>query len=288
MTNFDSNIFVMGSNGRIGSKFRAFASQNDLKTLVFGQRKLSCCNDLQQLNLDLTSTGIKSTSEKLRDHRIASIIVLSGVVSGTPKDLQQNTEIARNALELARFSGVRRVLFSSTSAVYGNQLDSPYKEQDDPIPINEYGKSKLEMEKFVANSHVDGIETCCLRIGNVLGADSLMGRVFDGAKSITLDVNADGASPLRSYIGIETLIKVMIKLANYPKSLPDILNIANPKPVHMSDFLKAERVEFNTREATSAKNFHITLNCKLLAGMYDFDNEELSPDSMIEQWKRLQ
>ena len=70
----------------------------------------------------------------------------------------------------AREAGIRRVVFASSSSVYGNQLVLPLHEALRPVPISPYGASKLIGEHYCANfSRHYGLGTVSLRYFNVFG-----------------------------------------------------------------------------------------------------------------------
>lgn len=83
-----------------------------------------------------------------------------------------NTVKTRALLESAVRSGVRRVIFSSTAAVYGEPSVSPVPEETAPEPINPYGRSKLMSEWMLADAaRAHGLGFVALRYFNVAGAD---------------------------------------------------------------------------------------------------------------------
>jgi UDP-glucose 4-epimerase len=72
-------------------------------------------------------------------------------------------------LEAALNSNVKRFIYASSAAVYGN-IPSPQKEDMRPQPISPYGESKLEAENYVREFHEKyGLETICLRYFNIYG-----------------------------------------------------------------------------------------------------------------------
>lgn len=76
-------------------------------------------------------------------------------VSPVQKYYDVNVEGGRNVIAAARAHGIKRIVFTSSVAVYGlNAGDS--KETDTPAPFNDYGRSKLESEKTFAQwAHED-------------------------------------------------------------------------------------------------------------------------------------
>ncbi len=75
-----------------------------------------------------------------------------------------------NVLEAARAQHVKRVVFASSSAVYGNSLDLPYKENTLPDCQSPYAWSKQAgAELCQLYTHAYGVETVVLRYFNVFG-----------------------------------------------------------------------------------------------------------------------
>ena len=83
-----------------------------------------------------------------------------------------------NVLEAARVNGIAKVVFSSSSAVYGNSRQEPQHEGLEPMPINPYGISKLVGELYCSGYTENfGIETVSLRLFNVYGPGQTGGGV---------------------------------------------------------------------------------------------------------------
>jgi UDP-N-acetylglucosamine/UDP-N-acetyl-alpha-D-glucosaminouronate 4-epimerase len=75
-----------------------------------------------------------------------------------------------NVLEAARRAGVRRVVYASSSSVYGDRPDLPKREEQPPAPISPYAVSKAAGEQYAAVWHqLYGVETVGLRYFNVFG-----------------------------------------------------------------------------------------------------------------------
>jgi UDP-N-acetylglucosamine/UDP-N-acetyl-alpha-D-glucosaminouronate 4-epimerase len=75
-----------------------------------------------------------------------------------------------NLLLASRDSGVRRVVFASSSSIYGADRTLPKSEDRAPLPISPYAVAKLASEGYCRSfSHVYGLETVALRYFNVFG-----------------------------------------------------------------------------------------------------------------------
>jgi UDP-glucose 4-epimerase len=91
-------------------------------------------------------------------------------------------------LKAAVDAGVRRVVYSSSSSVYGDQPRLPLVEDMRPNPLNPYACQKLMGEIYARNVHrVYGLETVCLRYFNVYGPR----QVTEGAYRLVIGVFLD-------------------------------------------------------------------------------------------------
>jgi UDP-glucose 4-epimerase len=90
----------------------------------------------------------------------------------TDKDLQLNMLATHSVLESMRLHGVRKLAFTSTSAVYGLAPRLPIGERDFfPQPISLYGATKLACEALIsAFSHLFGMQCWIFRLANIVGA----------------------------------------------------------------------------------------------------------------------
>ena len=161
---------------------------------------------------------------------------LAAVLRGGAEDLARNAADTAVVAQAARAAGVRHFFMASTAAVYRPSADD-IPETQAPDPANPYGAAKLAAEQ-AARQHMAGRLTV-LRIGNLAGADALLG----GAGPVTLDpVPGQPGGPLRSYIGPGRLVQVLDALigrAVAGQDMPDTLNLAEPGVVAMADLLHA-------------------------------------------------
>src|SRR6266436_4249799 len=86
-------------------------------------------------------------------HFAASIVVPDSV-SDPLGYYRNNTVNSRALIETAIKSGVRRFIFSSTAAVYGNPTTIPVHEEDPTVPMSPYGSSKLMTEIMLRDADI--------------------------------------------------------------------------------------------------------------------------------------
>ena len=86
---------------------------------------------------------------------------------------RNNTANALAVLEAMLSAGVKRFVFSSTAALFGNPVKTPIEEEDPLEPTNAYGESKLLVERMLEWFHrIHGLRYASLRYFNAAGAAS--------------------------------------------------------------------------------------------------------------------
>lgn len=166
------------------------------------------------------------------------VLGLAGVVPGKG-DLALNTRLACAAVTCASALGAGHVMLSSSAAVYGG-AETALDETTRARPAAPYGQAKLDMEAHaLAFAAQSGVKATALRIGNVAGADALLGAPGHVRR---LDQFESGAGPLRSYIGpvaFGAVLQALITQAISGAPLPEQLNLALRGGVAMADLCTA-------------------------------------------------
>lgn len=280
------SLITVGAGGRVGRLLQQVAARcpSDVRHF-WTSRNADSSTESDRFRWTLDDGADKLGTLIARSGERATLFVLAGVTSGSETELAANAELARSCLVAAKRSGVARVLLASSSAVYGQPRFGPLTETDEPHLANAYGLAKLAMESIAAPFRDDGIDVCCLRIGNVLGADSLM-RAAESASPdapVLLDRFPDGDGPRRSYIGPKTLLRVVESLAGVDVALPFLLNTAAPNPVSMAALARAAEIPWKWREAPDTARQDITLSCARLETLFAFSRRDSEPDALIKQ-----
>ena len=134
----------------------------------------------------------------------------------TDTDLKQGTMATYNVLEAMRVSGVGRISFASSSAVYGEAGVMPTPEDYGPImPISLYGASKLASEAVItAWAGTFGTQGFIHRFANIVGPRGTHGVIFDFIHKLKrdpsrLEVLGDGNQE-KSYMSAHDCVQSMI------------------------------------------------------------------------------
>ena len=108
-----------------------------------------------------------------------------------------NVDGTVNVLVAARDAGVRRVVFASSSAIYGETPTLPKREDMPPAPISPYGVTKLVGELYGNTfQRVYGVEFVALRYFNVFGPRQDPGSPYSGVLSLFIAAMHNGGAPL--------------------------------------------------------------------------------------------
>ena len=91
-------------------------------------------------------------------------------LSHPEEDCQINLLGLINILECCRKYAVKHIVFSSSAAVYGDNLNIPLHEEEKPMPTSAYGITKMASEHYLRMYHdLYGLDTTVLRFANVYG-----------------------------------------------------------------------------------------------------------------------
>jgi UDP-glucose 4-epimerase len=282
-------VLLVGASGRVGQMVAGLWARrfDPAMHVVFQGRQAGDPTDISHLHWD-PMAGPEALCEWIQQYgAIKTMIVLAGVTPGEGNDLSLNTTIAQACLNAATHAQIPRVLLASSSAVYGLGDGQAFSEDAPCVPVNDYGRAKLEMERACDSWRSDKLEICCLRIGNVAGADALLLNIArsDPDAAVTIDIFEDGHGPRRSYIGPESLARVLERLALYPETLPVSLNIAVPQAVSMDALADVLGHPWVSRKGADERLQNILLDCRQLCALHSFAPSEKMPDDMITQWK---
>ncbi len=150
-----------------------------------------------------------------------------------------NVQGTMRLLEAMRGAGVDRLVFASSSSVYGARRDPPFRETDDvSVPASPYAATKRAGELLCATwHHLYGIQSTCLRFFTVYGprqrpdmAICKFGRaLLEGAP---LPLFGDGASS-RDYTYVDDIVAGVVAAIDRPLG-HRIVNIGNHSPVTLA------------------------------------------------------
>jgi nucleoside-diphosphate-sugar epimerase len=153
-----------------------------------------------------------------------------------------------NVLRAARDAGVRRLVFSSSSSVYGENPALPKHEDLVTMPISPYAVSKLAGEQYTrVFARLHDIETVCLRYFNVFGPrqrpDSQYAAVIPlfmrwAREGAPLKVYGDGEQS-RDFTYVTNVVRANLLAARVPGVSGRVFNIACGERFSLLDIVRS-------------------------------------------------
>ncbi len=149
--------------------------------------------------------------------------------SANPIDVMDTELIGiRNVVRASVEKGVKRIVYASSSEIYGNRAQLPMSESDSPSPLSSYGVSKLAVEHYL-KAFGDKIESVSLRIFNAYGPGQderfVVARFINQAlKNEQITVYDDGRQT-RDFTYIDDVVEAFV-LASRTKYSGEVFNVA--------------------------------------------------------------
>ena len=185
-------VFITGGAGFIGSHLceRFLALGHEViafDNMILGRREFLTPFEgsprfrfIEADLVDLERVKSETKDVDLVVHMAANSDISQGAAR-TDVDMRNGTVATYNVLESMRVNAIKKILFPSTSAIYGEAEVKPTPESYGPLfPISFYGASKLACEAMVsAFSHNCGIQAWVYRFANIVGSHSTHGAIHD-------------------------------------------------------------------------------------------------------------
>lgn len=162
----------------------------------------------------------------------------------TDLDLREGTILTYNVLEAMRVNGIREILYSSGSGVYGDVGTTATPEDFGPLlPISMYGASKLACEGMIsAFSHLYDIQGWIFRFANVVGQRQTHGVGYDFIKKLSknpgeLEILGDGTQS-KSYLHVRDVIEAMLYVHEKASNRINVFNVATDDYIDVTTIAK--------------------------------------------------
>jgi UDP-glucose 4-epimerase len=237
------NVLVTGGAGFIGSALvDALRMRDDCERIVVVDSLITG----RQSNL-AHAAGVKFHECDIREYAALAprfqgidVVFHQAAIPSVPRSISEpelcfgvNVDGTFNVIRAAVEQKVRRIVFASSSAVYGDSPVLPKTEDMRPEPMSPYGAHKLAGEHFLrAAQESYGIETVSLRYFNVFGPRQDPSSAYSGVLSIFADrvlggqpptINGDGEQT-RDFIFVEDVARLNILAATVPAASGGVFN----------------------------------------------------------------
>jgi UDP-glucose 4-epimerase len=156
-------------------------------------------------------------------------------------DFENGTQLTQTLLEAMRVTGVKRILFTSGSGVYGEVPPEPIPEAYPyMIPISTYGAQKLASEALIsAYCHMFDMVGTVFRFANVVGPHMTHGVSHDFTRRLhaspaKLDIMGDGKQS-KPYVHTSDVVEAMLLLNEFQRKGFDVFNVGSEDHLLVSE-----------------------------------------------------
>jgi nucleoside-diphosphate-sugar epimerase len=250
-----SRYLVTGGAGFIGSNLVAELVKRKQKVVVLDNLSSGKLKNLKPFGNKVRF--IKGDIRNLKDckkavrgvdyvHQVAALRAVLRSVDNPAETNDVNVGGILNILVAARDSQVKRVVFSSSSSVYGNTKKFPVGEQDPIEPESPYAATKVMGEYYhKLFFKLYGLETVCLRYFNVFGPNQNPESKYSAVIPIVLDCLLKGKSPeihwdgkqSRDFSYIDNVVSGNLLAARAKGAAGKVFNIACHEEYSVLDIL---------------------------------------------------
>ena len=244
------HILITGGAGFIGSNTVQYALKFGLKVTVLDsfENAAVSIDFLEMLGANILEMDIqdRQSLEQLNDE-FDAIIHLAAQVS-VPKSIQDplrnhavNVDGTEHVLQLAQRNDVKRFIFASSSAVYGDCETMPLKESYSGELQSPYAQSKSDIESRIDTKFQEGCEFVSLRFFNVYGPNQRLDSNYGAVVPIFIGLLSRGIQPTiygtgqqsRDFVHVHDVARLLVDLAinKWPNPSQSIYNVGTGKAV---------------------------------------------------------
>lgn len=248
------NVLITGGAGFLGSalseKLLALGhSVTVIDNFCTGRTdNLATCQQFKEFNLiqgnilEREVLGKALAKTELVFHLAANPDVRVGAVNSVI-DYQQNVTATHNLLEeLKQSSSCKKIIFTSSSTVYGEPIQTPTPEDYAPLkPISLYGATKLACEALISGyCHMFSLSGIVLRLANIVGPRG-HGIIQDFVRKLSenntrLEILGNGEQN-KSYLFVDDCIDALL-LASQIESTYEIFNVGSADRIKVNDIAR--------------------------------------------------
>ncbi|MBI4052912.1 MAG: SDR family oxidoreductase [Candidatus Diapherotrites archaeon] len=249
-------VLVTGGCGFIGSHLCEALAKKGFSVRAFDNLSYGKMENLDGVEgAEFIRGDLRSMPELLDACKGADFVLHEAALRSVPLSMKNPAEFAEvndfgtvNLLEACRKTGVSRIVFASSSSVYGNAKSFPQKESDAAWPVSPYALTKLCGEKYLKlYNDVFGIETVSLRYFNVFGPRQDTKSQYSGVIPIFAKKMLAGEQPLvhgngkqaRDFTYVSNVVEANLKaMTAGKKACGETFNVCAGKSTSLLDIVK--------------------------------------------------
>ncbi len=210
---------------------------------------------------EVVKTAVAGTEVVFHQAAVASV---PRSIAEPVESLEINVNGTQNVLIAARDAGTKRVVFASSTAIYGDTPVFPKDEEMAPAPISPYAVHKLSGELLCAVfTRIYGLETVALRYFNVFGPGqdpaseyaAVIPRFLTALLKKERPIIFGDGEQTRDFVYIDNIVRANMLAATVPAAIGQAINIGCGKRISLNTVLQiagellSTHIEAEYREA---------------------------------------
>lgn len=247
---------VTGGAGFIGSNITEELLKRKKKVRIFDNFSTGKMSHIEEFKdkIEIFKGDLRKPSDLKKALKNVTYVIHQAALRSVPKSVDNPTDANEvnvtgtlNLLMAAKAAKVKRVVYASSSSVYGDNKVFPQREDLKPSPISPYAVSKLAAENYCVMFHKTyGLETVSLRYFNVFGPkqdpESLYSAVIPkfielAAAKKPLIIHWDGKQS-RDFTYVKNVAEINILAAQNPKAAGKVYNVAVGNTISLLEIVK--------------------------------------------------
>ena len=302
------NVLITGVAGLLGSRLADWILENDPDVTVIGIDNFSggyvenINSGVKFYKLDLTRDSISDLFQK---HDIDYVFHFAAYAAEGLSPFIRGFNYDNNLKSTARILNqcikhdVKRLIFTSSMAVYGHGEDQAFDEKQIPCPIDPYGVAKYACEmdiKIAGEQH--GLDWCIIRPHNVYGAKQNIWDKYRNVLGIWMYQHLNGkpltvfgsGNQTRAFSYIDDSLRPLWNAAIEPRASKQIINLGG---IHSVSILEANNILKNVIGCTENTVFfekrhevmHAISTYQKSIDILGFKHETDLEDGLMKMWE---
>jgi UDP-glucose 4-epimerase len=261
-------VLVTGGAGFIGSHIVAELLARGARVRVIDDLSTGHLANLEEVggDVDFFQASVNDEAALRRALEGVELVFHEAAIPSVPRSVANPRETHEacvngtfNVLELARQSGVRRVVYAASSSAYGDQPVSPKVETMRPEPLSPYAVAKLVGEHYCqVFTRVYGLETVCLRYFNIFGPRQDPSSPYSGVISRFISALMRDERPViygdgeqsRDFTYVGNAVRANLLAAERAEAVGHIINVGNGATITLNELLEVMK-RLTTRPAAA-------------------------------------
>lgn len=243
-------ILLTGASGRIGkSVAEQLHNSTTAEMLCLASPRSPAADGLVPMDLS-DSEAVEKCFREFRPDRVVHLasIALGQSGGGARHGLETDSFIVQTLARLSDRYNAQRIVYASSSAVYGDRYRQPVREDGELDPQNDYARSKIRAEESLRGETLQSasLESVVLRIFNVYGRrfpDSLVVKLANSSPAEPVPI-AGLDSFVRDYVHIDDVVDAIRRALSADVDRHSVFNIGSGTPVtnrHLIEYLSRFR-----------------------------------------------